>query len=34
MVTCKTVLGWLINTDAAIITLPLHRLERLREILS
>jgi hypothetical protein len=32
--TCKMVLGWLINTNAAIITLPPHRLERLREILS
>jgi hypothetical protein len=32
--TCKMVLGWLIDTNAAIITLPPHRLERLCEILS
>ena len=27
--TCKMVLGWLIDTDAAIITLPLQHLEHL-----
>lgn len=32
--TCKKVLGWLIDTDAAIITLPPNRLQRLETILA
>ena len=32
--TCKKVLGWLIDTEAAIITLPPNRLQRLDNLLS
>ena len=32
--TCKTILGWVINTVAGTIELPPHRVERLGEILS